>query len=296
MLIRPAITLILFYTLSSICVSAQTSAFTYQGRLTDNGTQRTATYDMEFRLFDALEGGNQLPLGNPITITFTDPPRGVSVANGAFTVQLDFGGATAFDGNPRWLQIAVKKSTDSSFVPLTPRQPITSTPYALRTFAATSADALSGACTLCVTDAHIQAVDGSKVTGAVANARTADNVKGVVGIVNGGTGSTTQNFVDLSHDQTIAGRKTFEQVAGDGSGLTNLNGANITNNTINASALVSDTFPNSRNLSLLGSLRWDLLEQRISVGTKPEGIAFDGVNIWVANKNSNDVTKLRASD
>jgi hypothetical protein len=131
MLIRLAITLILFYTLSSICVSAQTSAFTYQGRLTDNGTQPTGTYDMEFRLFDALEGGNPLPQGNPITITFTDPPRGVSVANGVFTVQLDFGGATAFDGGPRWLQIAVKKPTDSSFVPLNPRQAITSTPYAI---------------------------------------------------------------------------------------------------------------------------------------------------------------------
>ena len=135
-----AFILIVFFGLSSICVSAQTSAFTYQGRLTDNGTQRTATYDMEFRLFDALEGGNQLPLGNPITITFTDPPRGVSVANGAFTVQLDFGGAAAFDGNPRWLQIAVKKPTDSSFVPLNPRQPITSMPYAIKALNAASAD------------------------------------------------------------------------------------------------------------------------------------------------------------
>src|SRR5256885_13346268 len=87
--------LIVFCALSSICISAQTSAFTYQGRLTDTGTQPTATYDMEFRLFDASEGGNPLPLGNPITITFTDPPRGVSVANGVFTVQLDFGGAAA---------------------------------------------------------------------------------------------------------------------------------------------------------------------------------------------------------
>ena len=37
----------------------------------------------------------------------------------------------------------------------------------------------------------------------------ATNVSGTVAIVNGGTGSTTQNFVDLTTAQTIAGVKTF---------------------------------------------------------------------------------------
>src|SRR5574337_1001960 len=32
------------------------------------------------------------------------------------------------------------------------------------------------------------------------------------------------------------------------------------------------------------------------VGTYPCGIAFDGTNIWVANTNSNSVTRLRTSD
>jgi DNA-binding beta-propeller fold protein YncE len=32
------------------------------------------------------------------------------------------------------------------------------------------------------------------------------------------------------------------------------------------------------------------------VGTTPQGIAFDGTNIWVANAGSNDVTKLLASN
>ena len=31
-------------------------------------------------------------------------------------------------------------------------------------------------------------------------------------------------------------------------------------------------------------------------GEDPYGVAFDGANIWVANENSNTVTKLRASD
>jgi hypothetical protein len=33
-----------------------------------------------------------------------------------------------------------------------------------------------------------------------------------------------------------------------------------------------------------------------SVGSGPEGIAFDGANIWVSNGDYNTVTKLRASD
>lgn len=54
------------------------------------------------------------------------------LSNGLFTVTLDFG-AAAFPGNDRWLDIAVRPGTSSgAYTALTPRQPITSTPYALR--------------------------------------------------------------------------------------------------------------------------------------------------------------------
>jgi outer membrane protein assembly factor BamB len=33
-----------------------------------------------------------------------------------------------------------------------------------------------------------------------------------------------------------------------------------------------------------------------AVGTGPEGVVFDGANIWVANHNSNNITKLQAND
>ena len=33
-----------------------------------------------------------------------------------------------------------------------------------------------------------------------------------------------------------------------------------------------------------------------TVGVAPLGIAFDGANVWVANRNSNTVDELRASD
>ena len=68
-----------------------------------------------------------------------------------------------------------------------------------------------------VTDAKILTVSGTKVTGNISG--NASNVSGVVAIANGGTGSATQNFVDLSTTQTIGGAKTFSSTV-TASGLT----------------------------------------------------------------------------
>ncbi|MGV1010805.1 MAG: hypothetical protein ACOYBS_00005, partial [Flavobacterium sp.] len=51
--------------------------------------------------------------------------------------------------------------------------------------------------------------DQTNITGNAATATSATNVSGIVAIPNGGTGSATQNFVDLTTNQTIAGDKTF---------------------------------------------------------------------------------------
>ena len=56
----------------------------------------------------------------------------VAIANGLFTVTLDFG-ASAFDGNARWLEIAARPGASTgAYTPLTPRQPLNATPYAVR--------------------------------------------------------------------------------------------------------------------------------------------------------------------
>jgi len=119
--------------LSSGTAFAQTSIFTYQGRLSDGGTAANGTYDLEFKLYDALTFGNLQ--GSPNTIT----KAGVNVINGIFTVQLDFG-AGAFPGADRFLDIGVKHPADSSYTPLLPRQQLTSTPYAIRSTSALTAD------------------------------------------------------------------------------------------------------------------------------------------------------------
>src|ERR1044071_9913728 len=96
------------------------TAFTYQGRLNDGGQPANGTYYLYFTLYDALSGGNQVG---------SQPTNTVTVANGLFTVELDFG-AAAFTGSARWLQINVRTNGGVS-VDLSPRTRIAPTPNAL---------------------------------------------------------------------------------------------------------------------------------------------------------------------
>ncbi len=109
-------------------VAAQTTEFTYQGRLVDGSLPANANYDFTFRLFDVDAGGTSIA-GQLIS--------GVSVSNGIFSVHLDFG--DNFDGGPRWLEIAVRPAGPGSYTTLNPRQPIGSTPYSIRSLNAASA-------------------------------------------------------------------------------------------------------------------------------------------------------------
>lgn len=99
------------------------TGFTYQGELQQSGSPANGQFDFRFRLFNAASGGSQV--GN--TVTKND----VQVTNGRFTVVLDFGSG-AFDGNARWLEIAVRPgSSTGAYTVLSPRQRINPVPYAL---------------------------------------------------------------------------------------------------------------------------------------------------------------------
>lgn len=121
--------------ISSIVIQAQTTAFNYQGNLTDSSASASGTYDFEFALYDAT---GTLIASNSTSTT------GVTVTNGVFTVKLDFG-STAFTGADRYLEIRVKKPTDSNYTPLSPRQQINSAPYAIRSLSAGTADTATNA-------------------------------------------------------------------------------------------------------------------------------------------------------
>lgn len=126
----------------TVTVHAQTTVFTYQGRFTDSTQQQqptNGTYNMQFALFGSLAGNDQI--GS--TITDSD----VQVVGGVFTVKLNFTAANSFDGSARFLEIRVFNPATSNYITLTPRQPITSSPYSIQTIrasVATNAENLGG--------------------------------------------------------------------------------------------------------------------------------------------------------
>jgi hypothetical protein len=94
------------------------SAFTYQGVLKDAGQPFNGSVNLVFRLFNAQVGG---------TLLGTQTINSVAVASGVFNVQLNEAGqfgASPFNGDRRWLEVAVNGNT------LSPRQELTATPYA----------------------------------------------------------------------------------------------------------------------------------------------------------------------
>jgi hypothetical protein len=104
--------------------------FLYEGALTDAGGPAQGEYDIRFRLYDAAEAGNQS--GPEVTLA------PVAVADGRFTVTLDFGPG-AFDGNPRWLELAVRSNgVQAAHAVLAPRQRILPLPYAIHADSASS--------------------------------------------------------------------------------------------------------------------------------------------------------------
>jgi hypothetical protein len=110
--------------------AAQTTAFTYQGHLLQNGAPANGAHDFVFTLWDAASGGNKI--GPTIS------QSGYPVANGVFNIDLDFG-ANVFTGSQRYLEVNIDGKS------LTPRQAITSSPVAVYALSAASGNiAVSG--------------------------------------------------------------------------------------------------------------------------------------------------------
>ena len=108
-------------------LAAQGTAFTYEGRLTVGGNSSTnGSYDFQFHVFDTAPVGTGTSYGSPNPNT----TNGVAVSNGLFTVTLNFG-TGVFTGPDRWLQIFVRTNGNGAYTTLSPRQPLTPTPYAI---------------------------------------------------------------------------------------------------------------------------------------------------------------------
>jgi hypothetical protein len=121
---------------AATAAAGQSTAFTYQGRLTDGGSAATGNYDFQFALWDSLSGGAQI--GSTLTLST------VPVSNGIFSVSLDFG-AGSFNGANRFLEIGARPISGGAFTLLSPRQPVTAIPYAIRSMNAAAADTATNA-------------------------------------------------------------------------------------------------------------------------------------------------------
>jgi hypothetical protein len=112
--------------------ASQSTAFTYQGHLLQNGTPTSGSHNLTFTLWDSASGGARV--GPAIT------QAGYPVANGVFTIDLDFG-TNAFTGPQRWLDVSVDGNE------LTPRQPVNSMPVAQFALSAQNGMSVTGTTT-----------------------------------------------------------------------------------------------------------------------------------------------------
>jgi hypothetical protein len=127
---RKIVTALIGAILLQVAAFAQTplgTAFTYQGRLQESGAPANGVYDLSFELYGDAAG--TIALGS-------DCLNDVAVADGLFTVELDFG-AAAFAGDRRWMELSVRADTGDAcnanlgtYTTLAPLQEITPAPHA----------------------------------------------------------------------------------------------------------------------------------------------------------------------
>ena len=196
--------------LAATVASSQTTSFVYQGRLTDGGTSANGNYDLQFALWDSLSGGTQV--GSTQTVNT------VAVGNGVFTVSLDFG-ANAFSGAGRFLEISARPAGSGSFTLLSPRQPITSTPYAVRSLNAASADSVPAS--------GVPAGSGNYIQNSSSPQSSSNfNISGngtAGGTLSGGVVNATTQY-NLNGSSILSNQGNLNLFAGAGAGAANTTG------------------------------------------------------------------------
>ena len=168
------------------------TALTYQGQLQQSGSGNITGQPQSGPVTGICDFRFSLwdAVTNGNLVGATQTVSAVSVSNGLFTVTLDFG-AGAFNGDARWLDIGVRTNGGGAFTNLFPRQLVPLAPYALYA-------------------AEAGSVAATNFIGIVPDAQLSSNVA----LLNGNA-----NFIDAV---------TAASFAGNGSGLTNLNAANLT--------------------------------------------------------------------
>jgi hypothetical protein len=204
---------VLFFA-AALNLSAQGTAISYQGRLSDGGAPANTNYDFRFTVYSAPTNGT------PVSLALTN--FAVPVSNGLFSVILDFGpgvfNGTA-NGSNDWMDIGVRAIGVTNFTGLWPRQPILPVPYALF---ATSASNLLGS------------LQATQILGKISSSLISGSYSNSVNFLNG-TNSFTGAFT------------------GNGGGLTNLNASSLATGTLADALLPPDVALLGQNQVFTGS-------------------------------------------
>jgi hypothetical protein len=163
---------------------ALSPAFTYQGELRLAAGPASGSYDLQFRLYNALAGGSQI--GGTVSA------NAVAVTGGLFSVPLDFGPAQ-FAGDRQWLEIAIRPAGGGAYETLSPRTEVTAAPYAWGAAVALA----NSVTTTSLVDGAVQSAD----------------------IANGAVGTTQINPTQVQRriSGTCSGAQGVQTIAADGS-------------------------------------------------------------------------------
>ncbi len=166
--------------IAALAGGAHAEPFTYQGSLMDGGVPANGTYDMTFQLADSASGGFALAV---------DTVSNVSVADGVFTVEIDFPSAL-LNSSSRWLSITVDGT------PLTPRTRLRETPRALNAVRANSAGSIDTPFSVVDSSSTVFEVISTSSTG-TAIVGQHSNTSGTTPAVEGASQSTSTSAIGV---------------------------------------------------------------------------------------------------
>ena len=222
----------------ALAACAQTTAFTYQGQLISSNAPATGVFDLRFQISDA----NSNVVAGPLT----NAPVGVT--NGLFTVTLNFG-ASVFDGSTRWLEIGVRSFNASTnvntnaYAVLSPRQPLTSVPYAIRSLNASNAVALTAP------------LPATNMVGTIPDSLLSPNVAILTNNVIFSGSVSAANFIgNGSGLANVPGTSLVGIITGNGSGLSNVPATSLTGTLPDARLSANVALQNSPSLSFAGTV------------------------------------------
>lgn len=225
---------------SKFCGSDGTNSrlITYQGKLSDGAAAANGAYDLQFQLFNQATGGT----ARTAKITLDDVP----VTNGVFTVQLDFS-ANLFPLNPAILdaensffEISVRAGNSiGGFTVLTPRQPLTAVPLAMRANTANNAFRAANADNAGQAGYAVNAGDAAKLGGTAADQFVKTNDSRLTD-----TRTPTSGSANYIQNTTAQQSNSNFNISGNG-----IIGGNLT-----VGGTISGTVSNAANADKLGNI------------------------------------------